>query len=333
MRGSWLTTPYSSVGIVVRVFGHGAGSARQLHRAQILDGVAQDLQRVGVVVGQVVGHAADARVHVAAAQFLGRHLFAGGRLDQRRPAQEDRALLLDDDHFVAHRRHVGAAGGARSEHRAQLRDAQGAHPRLVVEDAPEVLAVGEHLGLQRQEGAAGVHQVDAGQAVLAGDLLRAQVLLDGQRVVGAALDRGVVGHDHHLAAVHPADAGHQPGGRRLIVVQAVRRQRREFQERRARIQQRLDAVAHHHLVLVEMTGAGTRAAALGHLRVQGGKVGGVLPVDAVVLAKDRVARAQPAGDSLHVPSGSGLRPALFQLPGLSSCLPSPAPPSSACRWP
>ena len=75
------------------------------------------------------------------------------------------------------------------------------HAGLVVEDAAEVLAVGEDLVLQRQEGAARVDEVDARQAVLEGDLLGAQVLLHRDRKVGAALHRGVVGDDHRLAAV------------------------------------------------------------------------------------------------------------------------------------
>ena len=74
---------------------------------------------------------------------------------------------------------------------------------LVVEDPAEVLAVGEDLVLHRQERAAGVDQVDARQPVLQRDLLRAQVLLHRHRVVGAALDRGVVGDDHALAAATP----------------------------------------------------------------------------------------------------------------------------------
>jgi hypothetical protein len=50
-------------------------------------------------------------------------------------------------------RHVRAAGGAAAEDRGDLRDAAGAHRRLVEEDAAEVLAVGEDLVLARQEGA------------------------------------------------------------------------------------------------------------------------------------------------------------------------------------
>ena len=52
------------------------------------------------------------------------------------------------------------------------------------------------------------------------DLLRPQVLLDRHRVVGAALDRRVVGDDHALAPAHPPDAGDDPGAGRVAVVHA-----------------------------------------------------------------------------------------------------------------
>ena len=125
------------------------------------------------------------------------------------------------------------------------------HARLVVEDPAEVLAVGKDLGLERQERAARVHEVDAGQPVLLGDLLGAQVLLDRHREVRAALDRRVVGDDHDLAArdTRPI-AGHEAGARRLAVVHPVGGERRELEERRARVEQRVDAVAHEHLLLL-----------------------------------------------------------------------------------
>ena len=119
--------------------------------------------------------------------------------------------FLDDDGLVGHRRHVGAAGGAGAHHRGDLRDAAGRQVGLVEEDPAEVLAVGEDLVLHRQERAAGVDEVDAGQVVLGRDRLGAQVLLDRDRVVGAALDGGVVGDDHALAAADPADAGDDAG--------------------------------------------------------------------------------------------------------------------------
>ncbi len=162
-----------------------------------------------------------------------RHFFAGRGLHERRAAQKDRAGALDDDRFVRHRRHVGAAGGARAHDDRDLRDPLGRHARLVEEDAAEVLAVGKDLGLQRQKGAAGIDEVDARQAVLERDLLRAQVLLDGDREVRAAFDRGVVGDDQHFAARDAADAGDEAGGRRLVVVHVERGERRQLEKRRA----------------------------------------------------------------------------------------------------
>jgi hypothetical protein len=186
---------------------------------------------VAVVLGEVVDDAGDVAVHVAAAEVLGRHDLAGGRLHERRPTEEDRALVADDDGLVAHRRHVRAAGGARSEHRGDLRDAPRRHLRLVVEDAPEVLAVGEHVVLLGQERATRVDEVDARELVVERDLLRPQVLLHRDRVVGAALDRGVVGDDHAAPARHHADPGDDARGRRVAAVHAVRGERGQLEER------------------------------------------------------------------------------------------------------
>ena len=184
---------------------------------------------------------------LAAAQVLGAHHLAGGRLHERRAAQEDGALVLHDDRLVAHGGHVRAARGAGAHHHGDLRDARRREVRLVVEDAPEVFLVGEDLVLQGQEGAAGVDEVDAGQAVLRGDLLRAQVLLHRERVVRAALHRRVVRDDHHFAALDAADAGDDAGGRGLVAVEPVGGELRELEEGRAGIEQGAHALAGQEL--------------------------------------------------------------------------------------
>ena len=175
------------------------GSCRR--RAEVADDLAHERERVLVRGRVVVGDAREARVHVGAAELLGADLLAGRGLHERRPADEDRARALDDDRLVAHRRHVGAAGRAGAHHRRDLRNACRGEPRLVVEDPTEVVAVGEDLGLKREERSAGVDEVDARQAVLLGDLLSAQVLLDRQREVRAALDGRVVGDEHALTSL------------------------------------------------------------------------------------------------------------------------------------
>ena len=178
------------------------------------------------------------------------------------PARKMVPVPLHDDGLVAHRRDVGAAGGAAAHHRRELRDAGGGEHGLVVEDPPEVLAVGEDLGLQRQERAPAVHQVEAGQPVLERDLLRAQVLLHRERVVGAALHRRVVGDDHARPPVHHAHARHQARRGDRIVVDLVRGEQADLQERRGLVAQRGDAVAHEHLALARVARVGLLAPAL-----------------------------------------------------------------------
>ena len=121
---------------------------------EIGDDAPRQRQRVVVVLRVMIGDARLARMHVGAAQLLRAHHLAGRGFDQRRPAEKNRALVLDDDGLVRHRRHIGAAGGAGAHHHRDLRDRQARQRRLVIEDAAEMLAVGEHFGLVRQVGAA-----------------------------------------------------------------------------------------------------------------------------------------------------------------------------------
>ena len=110
-----------------------------------------------------------------------------------------------------------------------------------------MVAVGEHLGLEGEERAARVDEVEAGQAVLACDLLCAQVLLHRERVVRAALHGRVVRDDHALPALDDADPRDDPGRRRVTVVELPGRERIQLQERRPRIDQPVDALARREL--------------------------------------------------------------------------------------
>ena len=230
---------------------------------EMLHGVARHRQRVLVVIGELIGDTGDACVYVAAAERFCVDDFAGRCTHQRRAAEEDRALLLHDDRFVAHRRHVCAASGARSHDHGELRDARRRQACLVVEDAAEVIAVREDLVLQRQERAARVDEVDAGQVILRGDLLRSQMLLHRHRKISAALDRRVVRDDDDFRAVHAADAGNHAGGGSTAVVHAVRRERRELEERRAGVEEGADAIARQELAALRMLAPRVFAAAFG----------------------------------------------------------------------
>ena len=198
---------------------------------------------------------------VAAAQRLRINHFARRHLHQRRAREEDRPLLFHDDRLVRHRGHIRAPGGARTHDDRDLRDTFRRHVGLIVEDAAEMLAIREHLVLVRQVRPAAVDEVDAREAVLLGNFLRAQVLLDGHRVIRAAFDRRVVADDHHLAAFNPAHACDHARAGRGAVIHAMRSRRADFQKRRARVEKARDPVARQQLAALHMPVPGPFAAA------------------------------------------------------------------------
>jgi hypothetical protein len=118
---------------------------------------------------------------------------------------------------------------------------------LVEEDAPEVVAVGEDFVLEREERAAGVDEVDARQLVLLGDLLRTQVLLDGEWKVRAALDCRVVGHDHALLALDDTNARHDSRGRGVAVIHLPSGERAQLEEGAPGIEEPVDSLARGQL--------------------------------------------------------------------------------------
>ncbi len=146
-----------------------------------------------------------------------------------------------------------------------------------------MLAVGKHLVLARQKGAARVDEVDARQQILQRDLLRAQVLFDRHRVVGAALDRRVIGDDHAFAPRDPADPGDDSGSRRFVAVHAARGQRSQLQKRAARIEQAIHPFAGQQLAAADVALSRTLIAAQGRR----GKLGVQLPDEPAVFIGER----------------------------------------------
>ena len=252
-----------------------------------------------VVLRQMIDHAGQTRMHVAAAQVFRADHFASRGLHQRRAAEKNRPLVLHDDRLVAHRRHIRAARRARTHHHRDLRNAGRGQVRLVVEDAPEVIAIGEHVVLIRQIRAAGIHQIHARQMVFRGDLLGAHVLLHRHRIVRAALHRGVVADNHALLTGDAANAGDHAGARRVVVIHAERRQLRQFQERRARIEQLRDPVARQQLAAPHVLVARGLAAAQRELFDFGAQVGNQCLERGRVVAEIVRARIQLCFDDRH----------------------------------
>ena len=206
-----------------------------------------------LVIGRIViRHTRCARVHIGTAQILGRDNLARRRLHQRRAAQKDRALFAHNNRLVRHRRHIGSARRTGAHHHSDLGNALRRHVGLVVEDATEMLAIGENIRLMGQVRAATVHEVHAGQTVLHGDFLRPQMFFHRHRIIGAALDGRVIADDHDFAPGDTADAGNHARTMHIAFIHAVRRQGPDFHEGRPRVQQTLDTLAWQQLAARQM---------------------------------------------------------------------------------
>ncbi len=162
-----------------------------------------------------------------------------------------------------------------------------------------MLAVGEDVLLARQVGATGIHQIEAGQAILQGDGLGAQVLLHRQRIIGAALNRGVVGNDHALDALDAADAGHYPGRRYLFLINVEGCQGADFQKGRTGVQQLVDALAGQQLAAAGMARLGLGAAAFTDARQELVEPGQLLGHGGGVALVVRGAAVQGGGQHGH----------------------------------
>ena len=185
---------------------------------------------------------------------------------QRGAAQENRALVAHDDSLVAHGRHIGSARRTRAHYHRHLRDALGRHVRLIEEDAAEMIAIWKYLVLLREKCPTRVDKVDAGQVVLFGDFLRPQVLLDGHRVVGAALHGRIVGDDHALHTLHTANTCDDARRGRVAIVHPEGGELPDLEEGRARIEQLRNAVARQELAARSVSDPRHLPAALGHIR-------------------------------------------------------------------
>ena len=219
----------------------------------------------------------------------------------------------------------------RAHDERDLGDPGGRHPGLVVEDPAEVVAVREDVGLERQERAAAVDEVDARQPVLERDLLRPEVLLDRHRVVGAALDRRVVGDDDARRPLDRPDPGDDPGARGVAVVQPGRGERAQLEERRAGVEQPVDPLPDGQLAALAMAGdrpVVAAGAAFGDGGLAGAQVGDERGHRIVVGARLGARRVEAAPQDGHRGKDRS-EPASARPASARRC---EACPRSSCAW-
>ena len=111
-----------------------------------------------------------------------------------------------------------------------------------------------------------IDEIDAGQPVVGGDLLGAEMLLHRQRIIGAALHRRVIGDDDRKPPADAADPGNEAGGRHLLGAIAVaRRELADLEKGGAGVEQTLHPLAGEELAACDMPRARRLGPAERHL--------------------------------------------------------------------
>jgi hypothetical protein len=215
-------------------------------RREVAEVALRQVDPLLVGLDEEVPAAGDARVHLRPAHLLERDVLADHHLGHPRRAEVHRRVAVAHDHDVAERRDVGAAGGARAEQHADLRD-RARELDLVEEDAARVAAAGEHLHLLGDARAGRVDEIDHRHAVGERRLLDPQDLLDRLRSPRAGLDGRVVRHQRDAAAADRADAGDDAVGAEPLRLPV--REQRVLRER-AGVEQPRDPLAHGQLALL-----------------------------------------------------------------------------------
>ncbi len=94
-----------------------------------------------------------------------------------------------------------------------------------------MIPIREHLILTGQVSAAAVDQINAGQVILLGNGLSAQMLFNCQGVVAAAFDGGIVSHHHTFTAVNKTNTGHYTGTGYVFAIHVMGGQLAYFKKR------------------------------------------------------------------------------------------------------
>ena len=243
------------------------------------------VEGVGLVLGQVVRDTGLGVVRARAAELLERDVLAGHGLHDVGAGDEHLAGLVDHDDEVGQRGGVDVPTGGRAHDQRDLRDdAGGVH--VALEDLA-VEAEGDHALLDAR--AAALVDADDGAAVLDREVLDLDDLLAVDLAERAAEDGHVLAEDRDRPAVDVAVAGDDAVAEGALGVHAevrgaVAGELVELGER-ARVQQRLDALAGGHLaggVLLLHGALGARVLGLLDAALEVGQLpGGGVDVDVV----------------------------------------------------
>jgi hypothetical protein len=124
-----------------------------------------------------------------------------------------------------------------------LRNTHRAHYRVVAENAAEIVRIGEDVFLQRQKNAGRIDQINCGNVIFDGDILRADDFLCRHREKRAGFHGRVIGDEHKSPSADFCESGDRScrGRAAPLLVHFVSGENAQLKKLRARVYQFGDA--------------------------------------------------------------------------------------------
>ena len=238
------------LGGIKRVLRLYMAEGRGIRRAHLVRQRA-NARDAGVIVRlSKIHRAADLCVHFRATQFLRGGFLPDGGLHQRRPGKKQSRAFGHQD-VVAHHRKIRAPRHAHAHDGSNLRNALGAHHRVVAKHPAKVVGIGKNIFLQRKKYSGGIDEINCGNAILDGDILRANHFLRGHRKERAGFHRRIVGDNHECPAANFRQArdGARARGAAPLLIHLERCVNSQFEKLPSGIDQLGDALARSQAAL------------------------------------------------------------------------------------
>src|SRR5262249_33823584 len=119
---------------------------------------------------------------------------------------QEKATAIGHQQLVAHHGQIRSTSDTRSHNRCDLWDTARRHDCIVVEDASEIVCIGEDILLKGEEDTGGIYQIYGWYVVLQSYLLGTQHFFGGHGKERSGLHCGVVSNHHEVAPAHSANA-------------------------------------------------------------------------------------------------------------------------------
>ena len=181
-----------------------------IKRTQVFHKPSHRLECFSIILHLIIGNSANLCMRSRASECFVVDLFSNRSLHEVTTRQKHASRPIHNQRFITHDGQIRTASHTTSHNGSDLWDSHAAHHRIVPENTPKMLLIGENLILHGQKYACRIHQVEYGEMILHSDLLCTQILLGRHRKPRSCFHGSVVCHNHAISAGNSPNPRNHP---------------------------------------------------------------------------------------------------------------------------